>query len=120
MTFDFTHEGDAAAELHGRSTSAGPFTQDGSGAPVDGRAAPRSSWCAASPRTATTSRRGRPTYTGPKRITADRDAATSSELVETGDFEGVLTWVIGLDAQRAVRGHRAAARPSAQLVVTFS
>jgi hypothetical protein len=42
---------------------------------------------------------GAPTYTGPKRITATGTAHVR-ELVELGDFEGVLTWIIGLDAQR--------------------
>jgi hypothetical protein len=42
---------------------------------------------------------GKPTYTGPKQITASGTQHVR-ELVQTGDFEGVLTWIIGLDAQR--------------------
>jgi hypothetical protein len=42
---------------------------------------------------------GTPTYTGPKRI-APTGAQHVTEIVETGDFEGVLNWVIGLDAKR--------------------
>ena len=43
------------------------------------------------------------------------------EVVETGDFEGVLTWVIGLDAQRPFRvTRRRHGPPTRQLIVTFS
>ena len=40
-----------------------------------------------------------PTYTGPRRLTP---AGTSfvREVVETGDFEAMVTWVIGLDEER--------------------
>jgi len=37
------------------------------------------------------------TYTGPRRLPG-RDPIT--EVVKTGDFEGVVTWVIGLDRER--------------------
>lgn len=52
------------------------------------------------------------TYTGPRRIQLP-GAHHVSEVVKTGDFESVVTWVIGLDAQRpfAVKGS------DAQLVV---
>ena len=36
-----------------------------------------------------------PTYTGPKRLRPS-DASLVTELVFVGDFEGVLTWVVGL------------------------
>src|SRR2546423_1331046 len=42
----------------------------------------------------------RQTYTGPKRVTAT-GTATVVEVVDAGDFEGVLTWVAG------VKGHPA-------------
>lgn len=42
---------------------------------------------------------GQPTYTGPKRITATGTRHVR-EVVETGDFEGVLNWIVGLDAER--------------------
>lgn len=44
---------------------------------------------------------GEETYTGPQRIDAQRRAGTVliEELVRTGDFEAVLTWVAGLDSQ---------------------
>jgi len=38
------------------------------------------------------------TYTGPRRL-AGSDPIT--EVVKTGDFEGVVTWVIGLDSKRS-------------------
>ena len=43
---------------------------------------------------------------------ADGAARYVRELVETGDFEGVLTWVVGLDARRAFtrRGRERPAR----------
>ena len=37
------------------------------------------------------------TYTGPRRVTGP---APIEEVVKTGDFEGVVTWVIGLDRKR--------------------
>jgi hypothetical protein len=40
-----------------------------------------------------------PTYTGPRRITTD-ETRFVREVVKTGDFEAVVTWVIGFDAKR--------------------
>jgi len=40
------------------------------------------------------------TYTGPKRIAAPENAHSLREVVKSGDFEAVLTWVIGLDDRR--------------------
>jgi hypothetical protein len=37
------------------------------------------------------------TYTGPRRLAG---TAPVTEVVKTGDFEGVVTWVIGLDTKR--------------------
>jgi len=75
-----------------------PFTMDGSGAPVSvaGSAFVRVR-CESAYGYDFSS--GQPTYTGPKRITASGTQHVR-EVVETGDFEGVLNWVIGLDAQR--------------------
>jgi hypothetical protein len=39
------------------------------------------------------------TYTGPRRLDTDDDSIVQ-DVVKTGDFEGVVTWVIGLDQQR--------------------
>ena len=40
------------------------------------------------------------TYTGPERIAG---TGVIAEVVRTGDFEAVLSWVVGLDQQRAYR-----------------
>ena len=39
-----------------------------------------------------------PTYVGPTRMSSDTEVVT--EAVLTGDFEGVLSWVLGLDGER--------------------
>jgi hypothetical protein len=39
------------------------------------------------------------TYTGPRRLEVDDDPIVR-DVVKTGDFEGVVTWVIGLDRKR--------------------
>jgi hypothetical protein len=59
---------------------------------------------------------GRPTYTGPRRIAAE-GANHVTEIVQTGDFEGVVTWVIGLDEKRPF-AVQATGTPRPQLVVT--
>lgn len=41
----------------------------------------------------------KPTYRGPRRITPD-GARSVRALVKTGDFEAMVTWVIGLDEER--------------------
>ena len=41
----------------------------------------------------------KPTYTGPRRITPDGTTFVR-EVVKTGDFEGYVTWVIGLNEKR--------------------
>lgn len=43
----------------------------------------------------------RMTYTGPNRITPSTEAVT--EVVRTGDFEAVLTWVIGVEGKPGFR-----------------
>ncbi len=62
---------------------------------------------------------GKTTYTGPKHITPPPSANHVKEIVETGDFEGVVTWVIGLDTKRAF-SVQATGSPQTQLVVTIS
>lgn len=41
------------------------------------------------------------TYTGPKRVPAAVAASVAVEAVDTGDFEGQVTWVVGLRAKPA-------------------
>lgn len=40
-----------------------------------------------------------PTYTGPRRITTGQ-TRFAREVVKTGDFEALVTWVIGIDGKR--------------------
>ena len=40
------------------------------------------------------------TYTGPRRIAAPENAHAVRELVKSGDFEAVLTWLVGVDGHR--------------------
>jgi hypothetical protein len=61
---------------------------------------------------------GKATYTGPKSIPVANTNHVKA-VVETGDFEGVLTWVIGLDTKRPF-SVEATATPKHQLVVTVS
>jgi hypothetical protein len=61
---------------------------------------------------------GKPSYTGSKSIVPPKTNHVAS-IVETGDFEGVLTWVIGLDSKRPFTVEATGA-PQTQLVVTVS
>jgi len=115
VTFDFTTKANAPPKCTIVYT-APPFSQDGSGAPVTVsgsafvrlRCEPAYGYDFAGG--------GGPTYTGPKQITPTGTQHVK-ELVQTGDFEGVLTWVIGLDGKRpfsaataTVRGPQARTR----------
>ena len=51
----------------------------------------------------------KPTYTGPRRVTADGTRFVS-EVVKTGDFENQVTWVIGLDEKRSFKTDASASR----------
>jgi len=77
--------------------ASGPFTQDASGADVavsgGGHIAVRLS-------AAAHNEAGQTTYVGPKRIPG-RGSVT--EVVMLGDFEGVVSWVIGTTADRPFR-----------------
>jgi hypothetical protein len=96
-----------------------PFEEDGSGNPVDvaGTAFVRVRMEAASGFDLNTGE-GELVYKGPRRIEgADADASVVKELVRTGDFEAVLTWVIGLDERVDFRVQTLADPP--RLVVDF-
>lgn len=73
-----------------------PITEDGSGRQIDvaGRAYIEVRMESASGADITGAQ-VREVYTGPDRV-GPADASTVTEVVRTGDFEGVLTWVIGL------------------------
>jgi hypothetical protein len=96
---------------------AGPFTQDGSGKPI---AVAGSAFVSVrcEPAYGFDFATGTATYTGPKRITGTGTRHVR-EVVETGDYEAVLNWVIGLDARRSFE-ITASGSPGRQLVVTFS
>jgi len=97
VTFDFTTKANAPPKCTIVYT-APPFSQDGSGAPVtvSGSAFVR---LRCEPAYGYDFASGKPTYTGPKQITPTGTQHVK-ELVQTGDFEGVLSWVIGLDGKR--------------------
>ncbi|MEW6473060.1 MAG: hypothetical protein AB1679_12385 [Actinomycetota bacterium] len=80
----------------------GPITEDGSGrtVPVKGAAFLVVTMSATG---ADLSQEAAPaTYTGPPSLVAD-GATRIQQVRRVGDFEGVLTWVIGLDKQRPFR-----------------
>ena len=80
----------------------GPIEQDGSGAPisVSGGAHLRVRFFRAS---GYDGEQGAPSYTGPARVPGTGTGAVT-EAVATGDFEGVVTWVIGIDENRPFAG----------------
>jgi hypothetical protein len=95
----------------------GPFSQDGSGKPI---AVPGAAFVSVRCELAYgyDFQSGMTTYTGPKRITPTGTQHVRA-VVQTGDYEGVLNWVIGLDQQRSF-GITASGVPTRQLVITFS
>lgn len=78
--------------------SNGPFVSDASGAAVTVRGAAFLT-VRCTPAYGHDFESGRTTYTGPTRIDPS-GVRHVRELVETGDFEGVVTWVVGLDTKR--------------------
>ena len=114
VTFDFSSK-TADAPSYTIEYQPGPFTEAGSGAtvPVAGQAF---LVVRLEPAYGFDFESGQPSYTGPKRIPGER-ADHVTEVVETGDFEAVMTWVIGLDSKRPV-GVEATGFPH-QLVVTL-
>jgi hypothetical protein len=116
VVFDFVPKG---TDLPGYSITYAdaPFVADGSGAPVDvpGRAFVK---VRIAPGYGYDFVNAKPTYTGSKSIQVS-NANHVQSIVETGDFEGVLNWVIGLDTKRPF-SVEATATPRRQLVVTIS
>ena len=116
VTFTFEQSGSAVPSCK-VEYKPGPFAQDGSGKPVTvAGSAFVSVRCA--PAYGYDFQSGTTTYTGPKHITPTGTRHVR-EVVETGDFEGVLNWVIGLDANRCF-AITAGGTPTRQLVITFS
>jgi hypothetical protein len=114
VIFDFTVNG---ADPPGYTLTYGtpPFVADASGAPV---AVAGNAFVVVKiqPGYSYDFETGRQTYNGPKSIPIAH-ANHVRAIVETGDSEGVMTWVIGLDVKRPFR-FSATARPLHQLVVT--
>jgi hypothetical protein len=115
VVFDFTAPGSGPPPYE-ITYGSPPFSEDGSGEtiPVKGTAFVVVRLTPAYSRNFETNE---PTYTGPKRITPT-GAKHVREIVETGDFESVITWVIGLDTKRAF-SVQATGAPRHQLVVTI-
>src|SRR5262245_13408925 len=114
VTFDFSSK-TADPPSYKVEYQPGPFSEAGSGAPiaVDGQAF---LVVRLEPAYGFDFESGQPSYTGPKRVTGTH-ADHVTEVVETGDFEAVMTWVIGLDSKRPL-GVEATGFPH-QLVVTI-
>lgn len=116
VIFDYTGKG---TDPPGYTVTYGtaPFVANGSGAPVAvaGRAFVV---VTVKPGYGYDFETGTPTYTGPKSVPVGHTNHVKA-IVETGDFEGTLSWVIGLDAKRAF-SVQATGTPRHQLVVTIS
>lgn len=104
VTFEFKPQaGDADGPVSWKAAyEPGPITEDGSGRPV----AVKGSAYLVVTMTATgvdlSQEAAPPTYTGPASLAA-AGATRIQQVRRTGDFEAVLTWVIGLDRQRPFR-----------------
>jgi hypothetical protein len=73
-----------------------PITQDGSGEPIE-VAGDAFLQVVMTPATGYDFEANAESYTGPERVTGGTTVV--QEVVRTGDFEGYLTWVIGLDRE---------------------
>ena len=116
VIFDFTGKG---TDPPGYTVTYGtaPFVGDASGAPI---AVAGSAFVVVKvkPGYGYDFETGKQTYNGPKSVPVGHTNHVRA-IVETGDFEGVLTWVIGLDTKRAF-SVQATGTPRHQLVVTIS
>jgi hypothetical protein len=72
----------------------GPILADGSGEPVE-VAGEANLEMVFEPASGVDMTDGKPTYTGPDRIPVAQQTRLVTDLVRTGDFENVLTWVAG-------------------------
>jgi hypothetical protein len=116
VTFTFEKSGTAVPSCKAEYKP-GPFVQDGSGKPVP-VAGSAFLTIRCEPAYGFDFVAGTPTYTGSKSITPSGTRHVRA-VVETGDFEGVLNWVIGLDQQRGY-GITASGTPTRLLTITFS
>jgi len=115
VIFDYTGKG---TDPPGYTLTYGtpPFAQDGSGAPVP-VAGNAFIVVKVQPGYGYDFEIGTATYTGPKSITVTGNHVR--QVVETGDFEGILTWVIGLSGKRPFLV-QATGTPRRQLVVSVA
>ena len=95
VVFEFRNPGEPGFEA---SYVPGPIVMDGSGDPV---AVQGSTFLQIRMPSATgfDFETGTPSYDGPTEFTPS-DTARVREVVRTGDFEALLTWVVGLDEER--------------------
>lgn len=116
VIFDYTGKG---TDPPGYTVTYGtaPFVADGSGTPV-AVAGTAFVVVTVKPGYGYDFEAGRPSYTGPKSVRVGQTNHVKA-IVETTDFEGTLTWVIGLDAKRPF-SVQATGTPRHQLVVTIS
>lgn len=116
MTFVFRSTGATALPGYKVEYQAGPFTEDGSGAPVAiagkyflvVRFEPAAG--------ADIDHGGVATYAGARSI-KPAGVPHIAEMREIGDFEGVVTWVVGLDAVRPVEATASAQPPTLTLTL---
>jgi hypothetical protein len=115
VTFTFRTKGSAVPSCAAEYRT-GPFTRDGSGAAV---AVAGTAFLAVrcTPAYGYDFETGTTTYTGSKNIIPAGTRHVRA-VVETGDFEGVVNWVIGLDTKRAFAIDSSGA--PREFVVTFS
>lgn len=101
VTFEFKPmTGDAAGPVHWKvGYETGPITEDGSGRPVAVKGPAHLVVHFSAQSADLTKADAPPTYTGPTSLEA-AGATRIQQIRKTGDFEGYLTWVIGLDKQR--------------------
>jgi len=101
VTFEFKPmTGDAAGPVHWKAGyETGPITEDGSGRPVAVKGPVHLVVHLSAQSADLTKADAPPTYTGPTSLEA-AGSTRIQQIRRTGDFEGYITWVIGLDRQR--------------------
>jgi hypothetical protein len=101
VTFEFKPmPGDAAGPVHWKvGYETGPITEDGSGRPVSVKGASHLVVHLSAQSADLSKADAPPTYTGPTSLQA-AGSRRIQEIRRTGDFEGYITWVIGLDQRR--------------------
>ncbi|HEV7535574.1 MAG TPA: hypothetical protein VGP90_08065 [Acidimicrobiia bacterium] len=101
VTFEFKPmPGDAAGPVGWKvAYETGPITEDGSGRPVAVKGDAHLVVHLSAQSADLTKADAPPTYTGPTSLEA-AGATRIQQIRKTGDFEGYITWVIGLDKQR--------------------